>query len=106
MIVISEPKSTVQNMTLDQHHQRTRNHLLQQMKSSSGTQPVSVTIDHHPAMQDELSGNENGANVVFIHTTVDDGDSFDQILAWTLKWRWAKENAELREVTNSFHREK
>jgi hypothetical protein len=37
---------------------------------------------------------------------VDEGDGFDQILVWTLKSRWAKENAELRDVTNSFHSEK
>lgn len=106
VIVISEPKSTVQNMTLDQYHQLTRDHTLQRMRDSSGTQPVSVTIDNHPGLQDELTGTDNGANVVFLHTTVDDGDGFDQILAWTLKSRWAKENAELRDVTNSFHSEK
>jgi hypothetical protein len=106
VIVISEPKLTVQNMTLDQHHQLTRNHMLQKMKNSSATQPVSVTIDNYPGLQDELTGTDNGANVVFLHTSVDEGDCFDQILAWTLKSRWAKENAELRDVTNSFHSEK
>jgi hypothetical protein len=29
-----------------------------------------------PAMQDELSGTKDGTNVVFLHTTVDDGDHF------------------------------
>jgi len=35
-----------------------------------------VTIDDHPALQDELTGTEKGTNVVFLHTTVDDGDHF------------------------------
>jgi hypothetical protein len=65
-----------------------------------------MTIDNHPALQDELSGTERGKNVVFLHTTVDEGDSFQQILAWTLKWRWQKENEELRDATTSFHAEK
>jgi hypothetical protein len=106
VIVLSDPKSAVGNMTLQQNHQITREHMLKQMTNSSATEPVSVTIDNHPALQDELSGNNQKANVVFLHTTVDEGDSYQQILAWTLKARWEKQNGELREATNSFHEEK
>jgi hypothetical protein len=65
-----------------------------------------LTIDNHPSLQDELSGTENGSKVVFLDTTLDDGDNFHQILAWTLKSRWQQQNEILREATNSFHREK
>ena len=106
LIVITAPKSTVPNMTLEQHHRLTRDHGLQKMKNSSATQPVSMSVDNHPALQDQLSGTDNGSNVVFLHTTVDDGDNFHQILAWTLKSRWQKQNEQLREATNSFHSEK
>ena len=68
--------------------------------------PVPLTIDGHPALQDELTGTEKGTNVVFLHTTVDDGDHFQQNLAWTLKSRWQKQNELLREVTASFRSEK
>lgn len=57
-------------------------------------------------MQDELSGTKVGTNVVFLHITVDDGDHFQQILAWTLKSRWQKQNQLLREITGSFRSEK
>jgi hypothetical protein len=53
---------------------------LQKLKNASGTQPVSLTIDGHPALQDELTGTEKGTNVVFLHTTVDDGDHFNKSL--------------------------
>jgi len=36
----------------------------------------------------EVTGTEKGTNVVFLYTTVDDGEHFQQILAWTLKSRW------------------
>jgi hypothetical protein len=62
------------------------------MKNAPASQPVSATIDGHPALQDELTGTEKGTNVVFLHTTVDDDDHFQQILAWTLKSRWQKQN--------------
>jgi len=57
-------------------------------------------------MQDELGGTENGTNVVFLHTTVDNGDHFQQILAWTLKSRWQQQNELLREITRTFRSEK
>src|SRR5437763_8444261 len=53
LIVIGDAKSTVPNIALPQHHQLTREHMLQKMEESSATQPVSVTIDGHPALQDE-----------------------------------------------------
>jgi hypothetical protein len=76
------------------------------MKNASATEPVSLTIDGHPALQDELSGTQNGTNVVFLHTTVDDGDQFQQILAWTLESRWPQQNQLLREITGTFRSEK
>jgi len=105
-MVLSEAKSAVPNMTLQQNHQTTREHMLKQMSPSSATDTVSITIDHHPALQDELTGTNQGKNITFLHTTVDEDDSFQQIMAWTMKYRWEKQNAELREITNSFHREK
>ena len=76
------------------------------MKNASATEPVSLTIDGPPVTQDELTRTEKGTNVVFLHTTVDDGDHFQQILAWTLKSQWQKQNELLREVTASFRSEK
>jgi uncharacterized protein DUF4190 len=106
VIVLSEPKPTVPDMMLQQHHQITRDHILKAMTNSSATEPISTTIDNRPALQDELSGTDQGKNVVFLHTTVDEGDSFQQIMAWTLKGRWKEQSGELREATNSFHAEK
>ena len=103
VIVIGDAKSTVPNMTLQQHHQLTRDHMLQRMENSSATATVSVNIDGHPALQDEVSGTQSGTALTFLHTTVDEGDSFEQVLAWTLRSRWHKHNEELRNVTNSFH---
>lgn len=107
VIVISEPKTTVPNITLPQRHQLSREHMLQQLKNSSATEPTTVTVDNNPALQDEFRGTDNdGANIVLLHTTVDDGSNFHQILAWTLKSHWEQQNAVLREVTDSFHSEK
>jgi hypothetical protein len=106
LIVITDTKTDVPDLTLEKHHDMTRDRMFQKMKNTSAIDPVPLTIDGHSAMQDELTGTENGTNVVFLQTTVDDGDRFQQILAWTLKSRWQKQNQLLREVTVSFRSEK
>ena len=93
LMVISDAKAEVPNLTLETHHQLTRDRMLGKMKNASATQPVSLTIDGHAALQDELTGIEKGPALfhekwVFLHITVDDGDRYQQILAWTLKSRW------------------
>ena len=105
LIVISDAKSAVGNITLEQHQQLTRDRMLQKMKNASATQPVPLNIDGHPALQDEVREAPGRTEIVFLHTTVDDGDHFQQILAWTLKSRWQEQNEQLREITNSFHNE-
>jgi Domain of unknown function (DUF4190) len=106
LIVITDAKADLDNFTLEKHHQQTRERMLQKMKNASATQSVSLTINGQPALQDELTGTEKGTNVVFLHTTVDDGDHFQQILAWTLKSRWQEQDQLLRDVTASFGSEK
>jgi hypothetical protein len=106
LIVITEAKADLDDFTLEKHHQLTRDRMLRKMKNASATAPVPLTIDGHPALQDELSGTENNTNVLFLHTTVDEGDHFQQILAWTLKSRWEQQNQSLREITGTFRSEK
>ena len=106
LIVITDAKAAVGDLTLEQHHQLTRDRMLQKLKNASASEPVALTIDSHPAVQDELSGTEKGTNVVFLHTTVDDGDHFQQILAWTIKSRWQRQNQLLREITGTFRSKK
>jgi hypothetical protein len=106
LIIITDAKADLNNFTLENHHRLTRDRMLQKMKNASATEPVRLTIDGHPALQDELSGTEKNTNVVFLHTTVDDDDHFQQILAWTLKSRWQEQNQQLREITGTFRSEK
>ena len=106
LMVFTDAKSAVGQMTLEQRHQATRDRKLQSMQNASASQAVPLTIDGHAALQDEVSGPQERTNLVFLHTTVDDGDYFQQIVAWTTKSHWPKQNQELRDITNSFHSEK
>ena len=83
LMVFTDAKSAVGQMTLEQRHQATRDRKLQSMQNASASQAVPLTIDGHAALQDEVSGPQERTNLVFLHTTVDDGDYFQQIVAWT-----------------------
>jgi len=97
LIVLTDAKSDLGNMSLEKHHQTTRDGMSEKMKDASASAPVSLTIGDHPAIQDELSGTKDRTDVVFLHTTVDTGEHYHQILAWTLKSRWEQNKELLRE---------
>ena len=96
LIVITEAKADVPKLTLQTYHQLARNETLKHFQAS-GSESVSLAIDGHPALQDELSGTEKGTDVVILHTTVDGGDHFQTITTWTTKSRWKQQKQLLRE---------
>src|SRR5206468_10759812 len=55
LIVITDAKADFDNLTLEKHHDLTRDRMLQKMKNASATEPISLTIDDHPALQNELT---------------------------------------------------
>ncbi len=105
LIVVTEAKADVPKLTLQTYDQLTLDEARKHFQASA-SEPVSLMIDGHPALQQELSGTEKGTDVVLLHTTVDDGDHFQTINAWTIKSRWKQQNQLLREVTASFRSEK
>jgi hypothetical protein len=102
LIVLSENKADLEDFDLKKHHELTRDQTVGNLKGGSASPLISLTIDGHPALQDEISGTVDNLNIVYLHTTIDRGEYFHQILAWTLKSRWGSKKARLQEVTRSF----
>lgn len=102
VMVLSENKVDFDNMTLQRHHQLTRDALMRKMKNPTAGEPVEITINGRPALQEEIGGTQERTNIVFLHTTVEEEHSFHQILAWTSKARWDEQKDKLHEVTRSF----
>ena len=105
LVVITEATADVAKLTLQTYDQLTCDEARKHFQASA-SEPVSLMIDGHPALQHELSGTEKGTDVVLLHITVDAGDHFQTINAWTIKSRWKQQNQLLREVTTSFRSEK
>jgi hypothetical protein len=105
ILVLSENKADLAAITLRKHHQITRDAMLKKMTNVSASEPVDLTINGQPALQDEITGTQEGTNIVFLHTTVEGDKHFHQILAWTSKSRWDEYKEKLREVTRTFRSE-
>lgn len=105
LIVVTEAKADVPKLTPQTYDQLTCDEARKHFQAPA-SELVLLMIDGHPALQRELSGTEKGTDVVLLHITVDDGDHFQTINAWTIKSRWKQQNQLLREVTASFRSEK
>jgi len=103
IVVLSETKEDLHDMTLEGHSKLTREALLKTVQDSSISGPTSVTVDGHPAVQYEIRGAVNHVNVVYLHTTVESPKYFHQILAWTVPSRFALNKTTLEQVTEKFH---
>ncbi len=106
LIVLTESKADLTGYTLRKHHETTRAAMMQKMTDSSASEMVELTIDGHPAFQDEIAGKQENTPIVFLHTTIESDQGYHQILAWTIKSRWKKYKGDLDQVTRSFHAEK
>lgn len=102
LIVVCENKADRAGFSLEKHHQVTRDSAVGTLKNGSASASTSLTVDGHPALQDEISGISDNTNIVLLHTTVDHGKYFHQILGWTLKSKWELKKPRLQAVTLSF----
>lgn len=103
LLVLSESKQDLDNITYEQHSQLTRTGLLENLKNAqiSGG-PTQLTINGMPAVQYEVRGSINNVKIVYLHTTIDGKESFHQVLSWTNPSKYAKNKATMQSVLASF----
>lgn len=101
VIVMSENKEDLRDMTIDKHSQSTRSALIEKLESPEVSDPKPVTVGGLKGVQYEIRGGVENLNIVYLHTTVESPTHFHQILAWTLKSRFDNNRATLDAVTHS-----
>jgi hypothetical protein len=102
VIVLTESKEDLDNLTLEEHSAITRGRLLESLTAYEVTDPLNFNIKGNPAVQVEIRGQAKNYNVVYLHTTVETAKNFYQILAWTSKSGFEKNRPELERVVGSF----
>ena len=102
LIVISEPKSDFDNISVEKYSEMTRGFILDSIQGGKLSEPKNLTINGSPALQYQITGSVDGINIVYLHTSVEGSDGFHQVLAWTLPSRLDKNGPVLESVINSF----
>jgi hypothetical protein len=101
VIVISESKEDFNNIKIESHSEFTRNALTEGLANTDTSPPTRLTISGNPALQYEIRGTTDNLNVAYLHTTVETPKKFHQVVAWTMRSRFEKNQALLQEVTQS-----
>lgn len=103
VIVIDESKQDyVEGNTLEQYTSLSRNSMVAALKEPQVTDPVSMVVSGYPAMEYVLEGSVENVKVKYICTAVETPNHYYQIVTWTLPSRFQKNQAQLREITQSF----
>jgi hypothetical protein len=101
VVVVSEPKEDLSEMTLQKLSDVARGTQLRSMKDSKEEGPVTRTINGRPALEYTLSGSVEGANVVMKHVVIEGSRRWHQILVWTLRSKWEAEKGTLDNIVAS-----
>jgi hypothetical protein len=95
-IVLIEKKEDLFGWNIQRHSFVTIGQLLTDVSLPKITGPKSMKVGEWPAIQYEIRGAASGANIVYLHTTIETPDLFAQVLAWTVPSQEA-ENRKLLE---------
>ena len=105
LVVLGESKTSVtQPGSLDQ--QATRYLQLMRLGFDSVTSPESRTgvnqVSNYPAVQYTLQADVRGQSVTYLHTTIEMGDHYYQVVTWTAANRYSTNADEMRAVVQEF----
>ena len=103
IIVIKEHKQDYhEGATLQEFTELSRTSLMTTVKEPQATEPIAAPIGAYSAMEYQLAGSVDKIKVKYICATVETPNHYYQVLTWTLPSRFAKNEATLRQVMQSF----
>ena len=102
VIIISENKMDFDHLSLERHSGITRAALREGLKNYQESAPEYLDNVEYPVLRYRLSGNIKGVNVVYWHVTIETQAYFHQMLLWSLKSKFSKNEADFNAVIQSF----
>jgi hypothetical protein len=100
--VLSEKKESFRDMTLRRYSDVTREAFAKTLANATMTGPKELTINGNAAIQYEIRGATQNLDIVYLHTIVETKRFYNQVMAWTLKSQWDKNERPLRDTVESF----
>ena len=102
VIIISENKMDFDNLSLEEHSEITRSSLREGLKNFRESEPEYLDNGEYATLRYRLAGNINGVNIVYWHVTIETPAYFHQMLLWSLKSKFSKNEADFNAVIQSF----
>ena len=102
LIVILENKRDFISMDLDYYSRITTEGIVSDLESAEKSQPFELLIHNNRAIQYEIRGIFDDLHVAYLHTSVENGQNYYQVIAWTLNSQFHDKESILREVIQSF----
>ena len=101
-IIISENKMNFDDISMEDHSDITRSMIKQGIKNYHESSPEIIDIEGYRALRYRLSGSVNGVNIVYWHVTLETENHYHQMLLWSLKSKFPKNEAAFDSVIQSF----
>lgn len=101
LVLADERADVVEGMSFEERSLNIRNQTAETMADVSFQEPVSTTIDGHPAMKMRFDGKLDGLDLGYLQTTVLTDQAFVQVVIWGMRER-VEGDAELEAIAESF----
>jgi hypothetical protein len=102
VIVLTESKQDFGDIDLEKFSTITRSKLMKNLSSPEASGPTRLSVNGSQALQYEIGGTIDKMNVVYFHTSVEGGNNYYQVIAWTLRSRIEKNREVLEKIIQSF----
>ena len=101
-VILSDNKMDLDNFSLDDHSDLTRSFIASGLKNYKASDPEYFFVGEYQAVRYRLEGIIEGIHAVYWHVTIETDNYFHQILLWSLKSRFSKNEDDFDSVIQSF----
>ena len=102
MIVMTEGKGDFVNMDLSTFSKTTSKSLIDGLTEVEVTKPASVEVNGMKGIQLTIFGNMDNLRIGYVHTCLESGTNYYQILEWAPRSAFEREKSELNTALNGF----
>ncbi|MEM7366207.1 MAG: hypothetical protein AAF525_19500 [Pseudomonadota bacterium] len=104
MVSITESAEDFDAMTVEEHSELTRQSISESLQNYAEDGPYEVTTASGVrGVSYQLTGSFERINIVYNHVTLGTEDHFHQVLLWSIKSRYASNEADFDRVVESFN---
>jgi hypothetical protein len=102
VIIISDNKMDLDDLSLEEHSDRTRPFIKEGLKNCRESGPEYMNNGSFPILRYRLTGSFKGVNVIYWHVTLETEEHYHQIVLWSLKSKFSQNEADFNAVIQSF----